>query len=94
MAQTLYHTILFRSPSSRKKNRDQVDSEREGVAKKSEEEESGPEDEETLLMKQMMGFSKFDTTKVWQVFVVRRSGWGIGRIKIDNCHCNRGWWSL
>ena len=27
-------------------------------------EDSGPEDEESLLMKQMMGFSKFDTTKV------------------------------
>ena len=36
----------------------------EGKGKKSEEAESEPEDEEALLMKEMMGFSKFDTTKV------------------------------
>ena len=44
-----------------------MDSEHErsgGRAKAAEESDSEPEDEDTLLMKQMMGFSKFDTTKV------------------------------
>lgn len=67
--------IMFRSPA-RTKGRDRVDSrgddgndggdkgEGEGKAKKSEGAESEPEDEDAQLMKEMMGFSKFDTTKV------------------------------
>lgn len=55
---------LHRSPAPRQKTRERLDSGHEGVAKAVEEEEPEPDDEETSLMKQMMGFSKFDTTKV------------------------------
>lgn len=44
----------------------------EGVAKAAEEEEPEPDNEETLLMKQMMGFSKFDTTKARVHNIVRK----------------------
>ena len=55
--------FFLRSPSSRKRDRDRVDSDRDGTTKPADE-ESEPDDEESLMMKQMMGFSKFDTTKV------------------------------
>lgn len=55
---------IHRSPASQQKGRDRLDSGNGGVAKAVKEEEPEPDDEETLLMKEMMGFNKFDTTKV------------------------------
>ncbi len=55
-------SIFFRSP---RKDVDSSESESKKVAdKKEDSSDSEPEDEESQMMKQMMGFSKFDTTKV------------------------------